>query len=129
MGKKKIIIVLYIVFGIAYNSNGQKLDNKTKRSLKDYALCSCLIEAYRRDSIDLKDVSIPVLYEMSNYGINIYHRKKIDSLTAIIVDDISPLQSGDYGNKKAVIFNCIQYYKGQRLEKLIAALNKAKDKE
>ena len=121
---RKLILFFFINLGIVSCSTNKKINTKTERNLKDYAFCSCLIEGYKRDSIDLKDISISVLYELTDYNINLFYRKQIDSLTTLIVNDIRPLQVGDYGNKKAVIFNCLQYYKGEKLRHLIHTMKK-----
>lgn len=98
------------------------LSKKAKENLKDYAFCSCIIEGYKKDTVDIKDASIAVLYELSAYGIDLLKRKQIDSLTAAVINGMKVLQPGDYGNKKAIAFNCLQYYKGAMLGKLIKSM-------
>jgi Type VI secretion system (T6SS), amidase immunity protein len=96
-----------------------KVGPTVKVGLKDYALCSCLAKAYKKDSIDTKDVSISVLFELSDYNFNMGHIKKIDSLTDNIVAGIKPLQHADYGHKKAIALRCLEYYKSKDLARLI----------
>jgi len=117
-----LFLLFCINVGAISGITGQNLTKKTKENLKDYAFCSCIIEGYKRDSINLKDASISVLYDLSGYSIDLSHRKQIDNLTATIVNEIRSLQPADYGNRKPVIYTCLQYYKGEKLRHLIKTL-------
>lgn len=113
-----LIICCTVAFG-----QTNKAKPTVKDGLKDYALCSCLAKAYKKDSIDIKDVSISVLFELSDYNFNMAHIKKIDSLTDTIVAGIKPLQHADYGRKKAVALRCLEYYKSKELAWMIRRFN------
>ncbi len=121
---KILFLFIFINLGLISYTMGQGFTKKTKEILKDYALCSCIIEGYKRDSIDIKDVSIAVLYDISGYNIDLLNRKQIDSLTSIVLNEIRPLQPADYGNRKPVIYTCLQYYKGKKLNALVRSMKK-----
>ncbi len=111
-------------------STSKKLENKKglykdkRELLKDYAFCQCMLYSFEADSIKLNDVSISVLYELSDYSISLLQRKKMDSIAQSFANTIEPLQPGDYGNKRAVILECLHFYKSRQLKKLINSINK-----
>lgn len=88
-------------------------------ALKDYAFCKCVEYGFMQDSISLNDVSIPIIFELSNYSIAIEKRQQIDTLAKKIALGITKQQVADYGSKRKVLLECLNFYRGKTLARAI----------
>lgn len=91
--------------------------------LKDYALCSCLMYAFKTDTGVQHDISLTAYKEISDESVPFY--QSIDSLSKLVVRGVEPAQIADYGGKKPYIKSCIEYSQSIRLDSLLRALDKA----
>lgn len=120
----KILTFLFVVFcscnSAKHVNDKQGMYTNQAAALKDYAFCKCVEYGFMQDSISLNDISIPIIFELSDYSIPLNKRQKIDSLAKKIAQSITKQQVADYGNKRKILLDCLNFYRGKELEKLIS---------
>jgi len=113
-----ICAVVFCACTSVRNGGVRNTYTNTSKALKDYAFCRCLMYGFEKDSLQLTDASIGVLYELSDYSITPAESKKLDSVAKSVISTLEPLQPADYGGKKAIILKCIEFYKSRNLKTL-----------
>jgi hypothetical protein len=123
----------FLVFGIMLSlylptascqTKTVKLDQlKVKRELlKEYFLCSCIIEGFNAQHLEDYDISQAVYFEIAGYDpeafgiVKIYAKSFIQSIEPSIIEDL--------GYKKAIIMQSIKKSKSKEVDKLIKSLDK-----
>lgn len=108
-----LLIIILCIYGCRPS---QMLERQ--ELIKDYALCSCILNLAKSDSIVFKnDISKAIYREIAGYEPRDYDR--IDSLIKSRIDHHLPLQINDYQGKSAAIKDCIDIYKSHLLDSLI----------
>jgi len=120
------VFAIIILFGCSKNNYLSKKTSegrlpKFSELLKEYTYCKCILYSIKDSSIQ-NDISLSVYQELSNYQIVNTVANKLDSAARIAAGKIKPSQLADYNNKKAVFFECFQFYKSKELKKLINRL-------
>ena len=95
---------------------------ENRQLLKEYAYCKCYQFATGDTTFFTKDVSVSVYFDLANYNFEAY--SKIDSLTKEAITSFRPFEVPDYENKKAVFWNCFQFYKSKQLGSTVIKLDK-----
>lgn len=90
---------------------------KQQQMLKDYFLCSCIDYGFKGDSLFFKDHSLTVYTEMLDYDYNDIQRVK--QFAKQVVDE---MPVSNYSGKRGVFGSCIEYYRGEELDKLIKSM-------
>jgi hypothetical protein len=85
--------------------------------LKDYAVCKCLYYGYEKDSVIKKDISTGILASIADHAPYVY--ETIDSISLQIANSIKPYKISEYGNKKAVLLHCMEFYRSKKLDSII----------
>lgn len=89
-----------------------------ERTYRDYALCKCLQFGYDNPEILKEDISTGVYMDFSQHTLAFHGTsQKLDSLARLVADSIQPSQIADYGGKKAVMLDCIEFYNSELLKK------------
>jgi len=95
--------------------------HEQRQLMKGYALCQCILGAYKNDSTSLNDVSLSFYYDQSLYGENA--RVKVERFANDFARTIVPSKYPDYKGKRAVIYFCTQFYNSKTLDSLIISLD------
>lgn len=121
--KSVFFLILIGLCFLIYGCGNSKMINRSS-SLKNYALCKCLIYAMPNDSILKKDISASVYRELSGCGAE--DLDKIDTLAKKNAGSFLPSPIFDHAGKKAVLMDCISFYKGKTLDSLVMDIIKKK---
>jgi hypothetical protein len=89
--------------------------------LKEYALCSCIREAYPHDSIKT-DISFSVLRDISDYEAPVYDKVRSEAKKAALT--IEPSQIADFEGKRPYLLGCLNFYQSKALDSLIKSFPK-----
>lgn len=98
-------------------------DNEIKY-LKEYAFCKCLSYGYKNDSMVNNDISFSVYTELGDYETEQF--RLVDSVALDFANRIQPFQVADYQGKKAILYNCMQFYNSETLEKYLKKIAKSR---
>lgn len=110
--------IIAIIFTCCSSSSKLK---ESRQLLKEYAYCNCFQYATGDTSVFINDVSLSVYFDIANYNFNAYN--KIDSLSKSVVGRFKPFEIADYKDKKAVFFNCFNFYKSKQLDSVVRKLD------
>jgi hypothetical protein len=128
-----LICILFMFAQIGYSQakinhsvvKNQKNTNTTLQILKDIALCKCIENGYKLDSLNVEDASAWILIGGTNCDMGPLFA--LDSLTKKFVDTLPTLIPGadeENGRHKRIASSCIELYKSKRLEAFIKYLMK-----
>jgi preprotein translocase subunit SecG len=126
----KKLISLFILIPLFFScTSTQKTATATQNEetnkieiLKDYALCTCLDQYYKKLNILVKEDSRATMYDIADDYLIINNRgKKIDSMVAVSIDSTikEEKKSEKYLNRITITYNCINIVKMLALEKLV----------
>ena len=99
-------------------------DGRGKENLeiiKEYAFCTCILEGYKKDSVETKDASTGYLFEMTP---SVKLSEDLSDYIDTFIAKIKPAIHLDYHGEKAISLNCLKLYKSKLLEKYILQLMK-----
>jgi len=116
----KFLFFLFSVVLLEGCTSSRVTENRTL--LKEYAYCKCFQNASGDTSYFVQDVSLSIYFDIANYNFSAYD--KIDSLSRASVIEIKPIEIADYQNKKAIFFNCFNFYKSKQLDSIVKTLDK-----
>jgi len=83
--------------------------------LKGLAVCSCVLESYKRDSVDTKDISL-VIYN------NVLSESYVDTILSMGKRQGSKIRGEtykEYGGKKASLYRCNQWVTSDSMQKIL----------
>jgi hypothetical protein len=96
---------------------------KVKRELlKEYFLCSCIIEGFQDQHLEDYDISQVVYFDITGYAPEAFEIVK--TYAKSFVQSIEPSIIEELGYKKAIIMESIKKTKSKEVDKLIESLDK-----
>jgi hypothetical protein len=90
--------------------------------LKEYFLCACITEGLKDKQIEELDISQAVYFNVLRYSPEAF--LEVKDFAKKFVETIPPSPIEDLGNKKAIILNCIDTYKSNKLDTFIKSMDK-----
>lgn len=111
------------------NSDGEYLYKNRNELFKDYAYCSCLVNAYKEDNIDLEkiDYTRGFLFDIADDNLN-FRASKIDSFTKAYRKSINynRKNSQSFESRKSPMGECLELYKSKKLSMFLDSLLRKK---
>lgn len=118
----KSILFFTIISFLIYGCNANKKLKETRSVLKQYAYCRCVEFASGDSSFFRSDVSVGIYADISQHSRS--SLQNVDDLAKYFASTIKPSIIADHGNKKAILFNCFEFYESKRLDSLIKTLDR-----
>lgn len=100
--------------------NADQVTVKQRALLRDYALCSCILNGSGDSSVN-KDYSRSLYADQSLYAESAL--LFIDSVATEYAGSIKPAKYDAYKDRKAVIYFCTEFYNSRALDSLIRTLD------
>ncbi|KIC94443.1 hypothetical protein [Flavihumibacter solisilvae] len=110
---------IFLLLSLSFSVISQfRNDDKKKqiKLIKDYALCDCIDEGFRDDSLHFKDFSATVIVEQ--ISINPEGLDVIEDNVDSFISRLKPSEYLDTKGMRGVMINCIDYYNSDELDKL-----------
>ena len=132
-----VVLVIYLLIDACTNkysgSFKQKFRNERSEAvdstvisqreyLRQSAFCRCLVWGNLPDSIMKNDYSQSLYYNLSLYSDSVF--KEIDDLARKKAMQIEPSQLDDLKGKRAVFFECADFYRSRELDSSIKSFDR-----
>jgi hypothetical protein len=116
-----ILLVLLVQSNFCVGQNSKsgldKIIDKGRLKLKNFAFCACLSRSYPKDSTLFYDGTEAGYFELSAYGFSAFNR--IDSLSTIA----SAVHYSSKHDRPLALMKCLDFYNSQGLDSFIRKLD------
>lgn len=115
---KYLLYILIAMITLGCASYKESTPEKTQLSFyKDYFLARCMQKGFDSDSLFLKDPSLSIYNECTDYVLSTSHGKMLDSLVQKTLRSIKPSPVPDYEGGKPIFLKCLDYYNSREFDK------------